>query len=558
MNPTLTQTPNEAIMSRIHPHRLIAAACGLIFAGAALAVPPVVTAVVDPSLAHTDRLLINGSGFGLPLSGAHVEIDGVTAPFTRWTNTLISAYLPATTALGAHQVRVVNTDGTSNSVSITVLPTVPPTPHVRWRFMADSDRIESRPVLAPDGTIYLQDRDNLYSLTPAGGVNWIFRAENSAYYGRLDRAPDGTLYAGFGNKVFAVNPDGTQRWVVADPSGSAIFAGPNVGPDGNIYAVTQDFASNATSSGLGLFSVTPTGTIRWNRTGFANRFGYHGEPILFADVAGSPRLFFTTSALGGRSGSFFSFDLDGSVRWERLASGYPTLGPGGELYAFTNGGPPPQMTRFDPASGNTIWNHAGTNAFNSEAGPDGTLYCGLTMYGGIEAVSRDNALRWSRDVVNPATGSSAFIYEPAVSAQNHMLLLSGYSIAEPGFFAALNPANGATRWTVTLPEEGVFVWPGVLNRPRFTPDGRTAYFGTSRADYSTSPYSYLYALDTSDGLPASCPADFNHSGAASVQDIFDFLSAYFSGNPAADVNASGAVSVQDIFDFLAAYFAGCP
>jgi hypothetical protein len=54
-----------------------------------------------------------------------------------------------------------------------------------------------------------------------------------------------------------------------------------------------------------------------------------------------------------------------------------------------------------------------------------------------------------------------------------------------------------------------------------------------------------------------CKADYNHSGAASVQDIFDFLAGYFSANTCADFNASGAVSVQDIFDFLAAYFSGC-
>ena len=54
-----------------------------------------------------------------------------------------------------------------------------------------------------------------------------------------------------------------------------------------------------------------------------------------------------------------------------------------------------------------------------------------------------------------------------------------------------------------------------------------------------------------------CRADFNRSGAVSVQDIFDFLAAYFAGNPRADFNGSGAVTVQDIFDFLAAYFAGC-
>lgn len=58
-------------------------------------------------------------------------------------------------------------------------------------------------------------------------------------------------------------------------------------------------------------------------------------------------------------------------------------------------------------------------------------------------------------------------------------------------------------------------------------------------------------------LPPPCPADFNHSGAVSVQDIFDFLAAYFGGDPRADFNASGAISVQDIFDFLAAYFTGC-
>ena len=53
-----------------------------------------------------------------------------------------------------------------------------------------------------------------------------------------------------------------------------------------------------------------------------------------------------------------------------------------------------------------------------------------------------------------------------------------------------------------------------------------------------------------------CKAEFNHAGGVSVQDIFDFLAAYFAGDPSADINGGG-VSVQDIFDFLAAYFAGC-
>jgi hypothetical protein len=54
-----------------------------------------------------------------------------------------------------------------------------------------------------------------------------------------------------------------------------------------------------------------------------------------------------------------------------------------------------------------------------------------------------------------------------------------------------------------------------------------------------------------------CPPDFNCSGVLGVQDIFDFLAAYFNGEFRADFNGSGNVSVQDIFNFLAAYFAGC-
>jgi hypothetical protein len=53
-----------------------------------------------------------------------------------------------------------------------------------------------------------------------------------------------------------------------------------------------------------------------------------------------------------------------------------------------------------------------------------------------------------------------------------------------------------------------------------------------------------------------CKADFNHVGGVTVQDIFDFLSAYFTGNPLADFNGGG-VTVQDIFDYLTGYFSGC-
>lgn len=58
-----------------------------------------------------------------------------------------------------------------------------------------------------------------------------------------------------------------------------------------------------------------------------------------------------------------------------------------------------------------------------------------------------------------------------------------------------------------------------------------------------------------DGIPL-CPADFNASGTVTIQDVFDFLVAWFAGD--ADVNTSGSTTIQDVFDFLTMWFAGCP
>jgi len=51
--------------------------------------------------------------------------------------------------------------------------------------------------------------------------------------------------------------------------------------------------------------------------------------------------------------------------------------------------------------------------------------------------------------------------------------------------------------------------------------------------------------------------DINFDGGKTVQDIFDFLAAYFGGLPNSDFNRSASFSVQDIFDFLACYFSQC-
>lgn len=54
-----------------------------------------------------------------------------------------------------------------------------------------------------------------------------------------------------------------------------------------------------------------------------------------------------------------------------------------------------------------------------------------------------------------------------------------------------------------------------------------------------------------------CFADYNKAGGITVQDVFDFLTDWFSSNPNANVAGDGAPpTVQDVFDFLTAWFSG--
>ncbi len=58
-------------------------------------------------------------------------------------------------------------------------------------------------------------------------------------------------------------------------------------------------------------------------------------------------------------------------------------------------------------------------------------------------------------------------------------------------------------------------------------------------------------------LALGCRADFNGVGGVSVQDIFDYLAAWFAGDQRADLDGVGGITAQDLFDFLGAWFAGC-
>jgi outer membrane protein assembly factor BamB len=121
----------------------------------------------------------------------------------------------------------------------------------------------------------------LYALTPDGGLKWVFRAGDGGGRAPLSVGADGTIYAAGStpkdpaqtcatanltnvDAVFAVNPDGTEKWVFKQTC-QRLIAGPTAGPDGKIYAATEQ-------GGLGAFALTDEGdegALAWNNGTFS-------------------------------------------------------------------------------------------------------------------------------------------------------------------------------------------------------------------------------------------------------------------------------------------------
>lgn len=113
--------------------------------------------------------------------------------------------------------------------------------------------------------------------------------------------------------------------------------------------------------------------------------------------------------------------------------------------------------------------------------------------------------------------------------------------------------NGATRASVTLYYQ---------NTPRdyivhLRDANTTNHWGQTLYDLwdSTGRGVPIAMTVKSLSLGMGLRADFNHTGTTDLQDLFDFLSAWFAREFGADVDSSGEVAVGDIFTFLERWFA---
>jgi hypothetical protein len=452
---------------------------------------PNISSLSAASIPQAGRLKINGSGFGDIQGTGVVKIGGVAAPVSNWTDSLITAYVPDAAAIGTDNVQIITSGGTSNTLSLQVTARPGTVGHVKWRFMADDLYIQGRPAVGSDGTIYaIGVKGHLYALTPAGGVKWIFRIDNANALQPVSVGTDGTIYFASVASVYAVNSDGTLKWMFTDPGFAPVFAGPTVGPDGNIYAASSDFTR---TGGLGAFVLSPGGQLLSNRPGFDTRWGYGNIEIAF----GQNQWYFTNNASGGipNAGSLWAFSLGSTnLVWNQGAVGQPRIQPSGNVVVGDGNPTHPGLKDFN-SSGSVVWTALGEGTPNDsqtavDVGSDGSVYVGTLAYGvgrHLTSLDANGTIRWQYF-------DSGIASAPAVSPLNTLVLYSAYDVGAPSHVNALN-TTGQLLWTESLPaENGGFV--RAMSTPRFSADGATAYVGIDVNDYAADPYTYLYAFET--------------------------------------------------------------
>ena len=434
-----------------------------------------------PTLPRSGYLEILGSNFG---GSGTVQIDGLAAPVANWTGNRIVAYVPEAAQLISVAVQVTNSTGqTSNPLPLNVTDRQADG-RVRWRFRMNGPYSQVRPVIASDGTIYAVDAyGHLYALSPDGGLKWLVRGAGDK---GVAVGTDGSVYVGSEYAISAFHPDGSEKWTFVQDPRALILIGVSVGPDGNIYAVGTE--------GMGVFSLTPEGSLRWQTPELYRRVPIDYNEIVFGDNGGTQQLYFYANRhlRGVTLGGTPVFAIDDGLQQLQVANS-PAVGPDGSVHTALNS--------YSPG-GDFQWSFATPYPYNvftkSTVGTDGVHYL-VQNLSQLFALNTDGSQRWH-------VALDDYVGGPIVDPTNTQLVLGGANTLDhPGLILSTSAGTGSELWRVVLPAESGFNQ-FVDSRARFTGDGLTAYLVTATAtgDNATSR-SFVYSLDASVGAPPPPP-----------------------------------------------------
>ena len=348
-------------------------------------------------------------------------------------------------------------------------------------------------------------------------MKWIFGTRVFAA-GPPSIGLDGTVYIADSGTITAINPDGSLKWTFNEPQGGqGVIAGPTVGPDGNIYAVTD-------IGGLGALALSPAGQLLWSNTGnpVMAEYGQLGVEMSFgpSHPGGAVDQFYVTFDDFGSSerDHMYAFRLTGEQVWTipifmsmdtsgMMQQQRPIVGNDGTVFlsASVPTGGNWSLNAFDPSSGTLLRSYfpsPGLGISVPTVGSDGAIYFGQSL-SYLQAVSADFVPKWT-------FFDGSILSYPVVSPANDIVFTGGApNYGVPGFVRAFSTSNGQLLWSLDLGVENG----GNQNMesiPRFTPDGGTVYFGTVILGGSTSStFCFLYALDTTGsgtgGTPTPTP-----------------------------------------------------
>ena len=280
-----------------------------------------------------------------------------------------------------------------------------------------------------------------------------------------------------------------------------MIAGPTVGPDGNIYVISD-------LGGLGAFALSPAGQLLWSNPGnptFAEN-GQLGAEIVF----GSGRLYAAFDELSVALSTMFGLSLGGAQQWARAIGGtddpfmqqqrQPATGSDGSLYLTGMGGANGWgLKRVDPGSGNVLWNYSPfpSNGMSAPSvGPDGSVYFSRSL-SYLESVTPAGQSRW-------VFSDGSIIDHPAVSP-NGSVVVAGVrpNFGQPGSVRGVERRHGHGR-LADRPARRERRQPDPVHAATLSADSGTAYFGTAILGGS-GEFSFVYAVGTGSNPPPPPP-----------------------------------------------------
>lgn len=446
-----------------------------------LVTDPIIDSLGETSLSRSGFLEVFGFAFG---TSGELLVDGQPAVLATWTDTRIAAYVPEGAGVGPVPVQVVSSGGSSNSVVLDI-SLREPDGRFLWRVRQDSFYSQVRPAVGLDGNIYAVDvHDRLYAVAPDGAVLWVVLNAGSK---GVDVAADGTIYTGNENWIKAFRPDGTEKWTFTQNPRAFILIDVAVGPDGNVYGVG--------SSGMGIFSLSPQGALRWSTPEAYDRpIVTYTEIVFGPGPTGQDQLYFSAN----RHTRAVRL-ADGANIFTNSASGRPVVSPiDGTLHTAYEAYAP---------DGTLDWQfHEFLNGLQTVS-MTGIHYNTTSMVTPrIFAVEPDGGERWQAEL---AESAGTVDVDPTESV---LILGTSGVLTSPAAVLGVDSQDGATLWRAGLPVEDPDVpnpWTGgngfnqfIDSKAEFASDGTAAYLQTAIAPGGVvTDRSFLYAVDLDPSLP---------------------------------------------------------